>query len=489
MAGESIDSLTVDIGLSTEEFQAGIQRVLDSMGRMQTTATETGSSMSESFAAAGASIGGLVLKFAGLFLAVRGIEDVVGYFKDLHVELANLGFASEYLGQSGVALSRFGEVARLAGGNAQDAISAVQSLQASIFGLEFQGQMSQNLLMLQRLGVAYLDTAGHMKPLKDIAMGAAAALQQQLPGKANEAMRVQWAATIFGAGGLANAVGGGLAQLRAFYSESTKDQKNITQRLIDSQEQMSRKLTDNTYAIENEAARALNHLTPEIDKLIDVIRDQLIPTLDELITGIFDWMHPDQMLNAAANKPLDMSSPTSAIAHFIKWFSGFEMAHLHIGNPELAHMQVPGSVLARLSSSTNLDVLKMEHLVAGGDEGDPTWSKAVIAYQGLYVGAKSASSAEADYARAVAEGRGGVIARPHHVSPHALATPGAPRPRAAPAGSAASKPTASVTGPRVTIGTIGPIYTQATDANGLVADINRATQRKLLVGRSDPGLA
>jgi hypothetical protein len=487
MAGETIDSLSVDIGLTTQEFQAGIQRVLDSMGRMQTAATETGSSMSESFAAAGASIGGLVLKFAGLFLAVRGIEDVVGYFKDLHVELANLGFASEYLGQSGVALSRFGEVARLAGGNAQDAISAVQSLQASIFGLEFQGQMSQNLLMLQRLGVGYLDTAGHMRDIKDIAFETAQKLQGQLPGKANEALRVQWAAQIFGAGGLANAVGGGLAQLRTFYDKAAKDQKDITQKAINQQEQLSRDLTSLSYAIKSEATRALDKLTPEIDKLIGVIRDQLIPTIDELISDVMDWLHPQKMVDKALGGkgvgPLGLNHPINTFEaigiglgirfhQLMESFKGFEVRQ------ELGTIQIPAQVMPRLTPGTDLDALRILHGAAGGDKGDPTWSKAIIAYGDLaqYPGGPEGYVNDA-------------ITMAHRaVSPHTLSTPSAPRP-AAHAPGAILKPIAGLTGPRVQIGSIGPIYTQATDANGLMADINRAAQRKLLVAQADPGLA
>jgi hypothetical protein len=40
----------------------------------------------------------------------------------------------------------------------------------------------------------------------------------------------------------------------------------------------------------------------------------------------------------------------------------------------------------------------------------------------------------------------------------------------------------------VQIGSIGPIYTQATDAYAMARDVNRALERKLIVVQSDPGL-
>lgn len=69
----------------------------------------------------------------------------------------------------------------------------------------------------------------------------------------------------------------------------------------------------------------------------------------------------------------------------------------------------------------------------------------------------------------------------------ALSTPSAARPRVAP-GAAASKPTSSLVGPRVQIGSM-TIHTQATDAMGIMADASRAVSRKFLVSQSDPGLA
>lgn len=477
MADQQIDRLTVGVGLSQEDFDAGVQKILRSLGQLRTETQVTGESMTSSLSSVSSSVMGLGLKFAGLFIAVKGIEDVVGYFKNLSSSLAALGFAGRYLGQSSIELSRFGEVAKLAGGNTQDAINAVQSLQSAIFGLEFQGQISQNLLQLQRLGVGYLTTAGQMRPLKDIAMETAAALQRQLPGKANEAMRVQWAAQIFGPGGLANAIGGGLGELRKFYAESSHDQKSITQRAIDAQMHLQQSVTRLSYDVRNEATAILNRLTPAIQDLINVIRNDLIPVIDEVIADI---LHP--ISHFEKNHPV--------VGRTVGAFEQFgRMLEEPFMRGKIEAEKIPQSVMARLpadiaSDPSALSALKIFHFEAGGDSADPNWSKAITQYLGFY--GDNATRAAADFKRAQAEGRAGTISRPHAPPIHALSTPGAARPAAS---AAAGKSTAALVGPRIHIGTIGPIYTQAKDANGIMAAIDRAAQRKLLVAQSDPGLA
>jgi hypothetical protein len=499
--GEKIDSLTLDIGLTSEEFQAGVNKILGSMERMESQAAETGESMSASFASLGSSVLGLAWRFAGLFLAVKSIEGVVDYFKDLSKELADVGMAAEYLGVSSIELRRFGEVAKLAGGQAQDAAAGVKGLEASIFGLEFQGQVSQQLIMLQRLGVAYLTAGGQMRDFKEIVFAVADALQRQLPGEGNRAMRVQYAAQIFGAGGLANAIGGPINELRTFYAKSVEDNKKITDKTIERQVQLQRDLTDLSYQVKGEAAAILDHLTPTIEKLIKTIETELIPTIDELIGDLMDWMHPGKMLEEAASGPLGWKHPINDLAHFGAMLGAdFADAMQNYRAGTLAAITVPPQVTSRIASDTNLDALKLLHIQQGGDSGDPTWSRAITAYASLggareaarYVAlaqsrgdvSPEAGTGEMLYRR----GKGGPPAIPQWFSPGALSTPSAARPASAAPGAPGTPPTGSTSGPRVQIGSM-TINTQATDAAGLVADLNRQMQRKFLVSQSDPGLA
>ncbi|MBM6453122.1 hypothetical protein, partial [Lacticaseibacillus paracasei] len=101
------------------------------------------------------------------FIAVRGLEDVVGYFKDLHHQLAEVGFQSRNLGVAGTEIKKLGEVSELFGGQVQDATDSIQGLQNAVFNLRYKGQVSESLMMLQRFGVAYLTASGHARNFKD----------------------------------------------------------------------------------------------------------------------------------------------------------------------------------------------------------------------------------------------------------------------------------------------------------------------------------
>jgi hypothetical protein len=493
---ETVDTLTFDVGLTSDEFQAGVDRILGSMERMQGAAEETGEGMSASFASLGESVAGLAWRFASMFLAFKSIEGLVDYFKDLSVELAHVGLAGEYLGQSALELRRFGEVSEKAGGQAHDAISAMQSLNAAIFGLEYQGQVSQNLVMLSRLRVAYLDANGRPLALKEIAFNAAKALQEQLPGEANQAMRVQFATQIFGAGGIANAVGGPLKEFEKFYASAVGDNRKITDKSIDRQVELQRAVTGLSYQVKDNAAAILDKLTPAINSLIRTIQTELIPTIDELIADLMSWLHPMDMLSKAAEGPTGLRHPINDLAHLGAWL-GEHAADVHdwfarqtafSRKSMLDTIRVPSQVTARMAPGANLDALKYLHLEAGGDAGDPTWSKALTVYASL--GAMP-GGADAFAHSLFATGLLNLVPSVPLSGPQigALSTPSAARPPVPAPGVTGGKPIASLSGPRVQIDSIGPIVTQATDANGLMADINRAVQRKLLVAQSDPGLA
>ncbi len=488
-----IDRLTVGVGLNSEEFQAGIDRIMQGIEGLRTETTEAAEGMGASFATMGESVVGLALKFGGLFLAVRGIADVVGYFKDLSSELFHLGLNSQYLGQSAAQMSRWEEVAKRAGGSAEDAISSVQSLQSSIFGLEYEGQMSQNLLWLNRLRVAYLDEHGHMLPLGQIAENAAKALQEQFgAGKGAEPARVQAALRIFH-GGLAEAIGAGPEQVRKYLDKANRDQKGITDKVIDSQIKTQEALIGLSYTIKSDATKALDRLTPEIIKLIKAIRTDLVPVIDEVITDLLDFLHPGKaitnLFTSKSQGPIDWFSPMSVYEHFGSWLGrmGADVHEAWVSDMKsgresiLSSITIPGQVAARLPKMTSIEMqaLKLLHLEAGGDAGDPNWSKAVTIYNEMtpqqasyFVGAalSTGNLPQAQKSAAIVTG-------------HAIPTPHAGRPFAP-----ASRVSGASAGSHVTIHTLNVNAPQAKDANGIAAAMQRAMERKLLAAQADPGM-
>ncbi|HVN43478.1 MAG TPA: hypothetical protein VMT50_11890, partial [Steroidobacteraceae bacterium] len=203
MAASVVDSLVVTLGLESKSFAQGIKGSTDQLSSF-------------------------TRRLTGMFLAVRGIEDVVDYFKDLHHTLAEVGFESRNLGVMGTEMKRLGEVSELFGGQVGDAAESIQSLQASVFNLRYRGQISDSLIMLQRFGIAYLTATGHARNFRDVAFDAAKVIerQAQITGM-DKGERYQMALSFGFTGGIASAVAQGTEGFTKAYQEATKDQKPL----------------------------------------------------------------------------------------------------------------------------------------------------------------------------------------------------------------------------------------------------------------------
>lgn len=213
----AIEELVIGIGMDTSNLVAGIR---DVMGRI-------------------ASLGKFLFNaFLGFTPTITG---VISKFMDLSRHLADLGFQARSLGVSAKEVSRLGEVAELMGGNFDDAASTVEGLQQALYNLKFNGQMSDQLIQLQRFGVGYMDGAGHMLDTEVIARNAAARLDALKKSGTMSQADAYFAAQSMGfQGGIARAVAGGKGapSLEKALKEATVDQKQLTQKTIDSQMQL-----------------------------------------------------------------------------------------------------------------------------------------------------------------------------------------------------------------------------------------------------------
>lgn len=504
MAGNSsiIDALVVTLGLNATNFEQGINK-------------------------AGSGIVDLTRRLAAMFIAVRSIEDVVGYFKDLSETLFHLGIDARNLGVAATALSRWGEVAKLSGGNAQDAAATIGGLQQAIFGLRFQGQMSGSLQMLQRFGVAYLDNAGKMRNFKDIAMDAATALQKS---GLDRAMRFQVAQAMGFQGGMASAVASGPAALAKELKEAGTDQKSLTQKAIDSQVALQQSIIRLNSTVMANSSALLHAVTPALGFMVSELHDLAV-----LISAL---THPGKLLEDTFVKTFGPGSTLDKLPgmKYLNEFGEWIGQHVPVG------AATPGEARGlRNNNPTNLKAVGNEArdaqgfavfanmaqgLAAARDQlyryarrgintirGIVTkWAPAADGNQtAKYIDFVSkalgkspdAPLSPADYPAllaamsrmedgAGAPGRaavGKLLAPPAPGAGAALAASGAPASPALarPSGATASGP-AAAGGTQVSIGTMN-VNTKATNAGGIAADINGALQRKIYVSNSDVGLA
>jgi NAD(P)-dependent dehydrogenase (short-subunit alcohol dehydrogenase family) len=252
------------------------------------------------------SLANFTTRVAGMFVAFRGIEGVVDYFKDLHQRLADIGFAAHRLGESSSELSRWGEVSRLVGGDAHDAMDSIEGFQNAIFNLQYRGQLSDQLAMLQRFGIAYLDAAGHARNFRDIARDAAKVIDRQatITG-ADQGQRQQLAQAFGFSGGIATAVARGGESLELALKKAAEDQRNITDKAIDANVAFEQRQISREARRDSANTALLNKLLPSVDavqekitELIEKAIPQLIHAMDVLGNFI---QHPPSWLTDITN--------------------------------------------------------------------------------------------------------------------------------------------------------------------------------------------
>lgn len=446
-----IDSLVVTLGLDSKGFAEGVK----------------GSSEQ---------LAGFTRKLVGMFIAVRGLEDVVGYFKDLHAQLAEIGFTSKNLGVAGTELKKLGEVAELFGGQMGDAAESVQGLQASVFNLRFKGQVSENLMMLQRFGVAYLDAAGHARNFRDIAKDASAVIERQAKiAGLNKGERFQLAQSMGFTGGIASAVAQGGKGLEDALGKAEVDQRALTEKTISGQIQLDHDITRLREATAAQSSVILARMTPALQSLnlwLRKLADDLLPKVVKAIDALVAFFkNPPPWLQTLEKIATDIAAALGPIGTLIAAIGGLTLA-LGVGGalvgaitgiaPAVAAGLALGTAIANLKSGGLLDKINEKLLDFFGP---------------------GSSAADAAALRSSPSTKRGIIAR-------APATPTAPRPASAAAQSAqAGIPTAMAGGSttNVQIDSI-EVNTRATDAQGIAADLHGAVSRKLLVANADQGI-
>jgi hypothetical protein len=449
VAGSVIDSLVVTLGLDSKGFAEGVK------GSTEQLASFT-------------------RRLAGMFLAVRGLEDVVGYFKDLHAQLAEIGFTSRNLGVAGTELKRLGEVSELFGGQMQDAADSVQGLQSAVFSLRYRGQISESLMMLQRFGVAYLDAAGHARNFRDVARDAAKVIDKQRAQGATQGEATQLAQAMGFTGGIASAVAQGSAGFEKAFGQATQDQKALTDKTIAGQVQLDRDITRLQETTAAQSSVILDRMKPILEAAVQWLRQLAVDLLPKIVHAI------DAVIAFFKNPPAWVKSLEGLVvdlAHALGPIGTLVAAILGLS----ALLGVGGALVGTLTSLPVLLGAGLGAWVAtlkSGTEGHEGWLDQLSELVLDKFGPGS------DYGKKPATG---VPGRP----PLAPPTPTAPRPAsAAEQSAAAGMPTAMNTrgGTQVHIDEI-TVNTRATDANGIAGSIGGALQRKLLVANADPGLS
>jgi soluble lytic murein transglycosylase-like protein len=186
-----IDELVILIGLDPKKFTEGQKKAAESLNALKKDAKDTGEEVSKSSdkgSNALAALGRRVITVAALFkllsYTTKGILEASKATYDLSNSARGLDIAANKL-------RNFENVAEIFGGTAEGARKSIEGFHKAIFALSVQGQMSEQLQMLARLGVSFQDAQGHMRDFKDIYLDTADKIvqfRQQTGATEGEAM-------------------------------------------------------------------------------------------------------------------------------------------------------------------------------------------------------------------------------------------------------------------------------------------------------------
>lgn len=211
MAGKTIiDSLVVELGLDPKKFKQGEKESVEALRDLEKNAKKTGEAVQESADKGGnalMSLGKRVLTVAAIFKVLSYTTKNILEASRATYDLANAG---RLAGESARGLRNFENVAEIMGGTAEGARKSIQGLKQALFDVKFNGQWSQQLTQISRLGVKVQGAGGKPRDFKDVYLDTAAALQNNIStGKMSESEALMFADQAGFDPGLARAMVGG----------------------------------------------------------------------------------------------------------------------------------------------------------------------------------------------------------------------------------------------------------------------------------------
>lgn len=164
MAGVTvIDQLIVKLGLDPKEFTKGQKAAARGVIEMERDVKRSTKSMSQS-------VVGFTGKLLGIATAAVAVKKGLGYVSDLSKSVRQLGIDSRNFDVAAGELKNFLNVSEMAGGSAEEARRSIQGITKAVYDLAYNGQISDSLIMLGRLGVQFQTTTGNARSFNDIAL-------------------------------------------------------------------------------------------------------------------------------------------------------------------------------------------------------------------------------------------------------------------------------------------------------------------------------
>lgn len=156
-----IDSLLVTLGLDTTAYDKKRKQTEQQQGKDKDRIKSGANDIAGALKTVG-------MEAAGLLLGFEGLKGAINWFAGLNVYNADLGRFAHNTNLSARGVQTWNNAVELAGGSAKDAEGDLRNLSASITSLKATGDVSQLMLLFQRMGVSIYDAQGKTRNLMSI---------------------------------------------------------------------------------------------------------------------------------------------------------------------------------------------------------------------------------------------------------------------------------------------------------------------------------
>lgn len=190
MAGATvIDRLVVTLGLDPKQFTKGQKEAA-------AATLETDKAVKRSGQSIGSELTKMTAKWLTVAAAIKAVQFAVKTIDDVATRTRRLGIDAGNFNIAANNLRNFENAVEMLGGSGEEARKTIQGLTKDVFNLAYNGQVSDSLVMLTRLGVGFQTATGDARDFKDIVLDTADAIaraQDQGMSRANAFQYLQQA--------------------------------------------------------------------------------------------------------------------------------------------------------------------------------------------------------------------------------------------------------------------------------------------------------
>jgi hypothetical protein len=205
-----IEALMFKVGLDPKDFEKGSKKVGEGLDDIKNKAKGVGEETDKAAEKGSSSLFRFASRAALAAKAIALVKEGIGAIVDSAKITRDLANQGRLLDTTATKLRNFDNVAEMFGGSVGEARKTVEGLHRAIFNLTFNGQMSEQLVMLGRLGVRFQDASGNMREFKDIYLDTAEKISQaRASGKMTEGNALEFLRSAGYDDGLARAALGG----------------------------------------------------------------------------------------------------------------------------------------------------------------------------------------------------------------------------------------------------------------------------------------